>query len=321
MKKPFIIVKDLAVKMQGNTVLDGISFSILPNEHLAILGDSESGKTTLANVLAGKLHFEGKLLINSDNVTDTHTRIKLVEQRYSFKNLSGLNDFYYQQRFNSYDANDAPTVYEELLKASSPGSKPTCLPDRQANNIDFNLSVLGISHLKNSPLIQLSSGEHKRFQLAKALLNPSQVLILDTPYTGLDISAVKKLNKILEGISEKGTQIILIPGTFPIPDFITKVAFLKNKKLNFFGEKENFLPEENSNSLQRKHIYNTNLLTVSNKVSQYETIVEMKNIELKYGSHLIFKELNWKIKEGEKWLLKGRNGSGKSSLLSMITGD
>ena len=47
----------------------------------------------------------------------------------------------------------------------------------------------------------------------------------------------------------------------------------------------------------------------------------MKNIELKYGSHLIFQGLNWKIKEGEKWLLKGRNGSGKSSLLSMITGD
>jgi len=321
MQKPSIIVKDLVVKMQDHTVLDGISFSLLPNEHLAILGDSESGKTTLANVLAGKLNFEGKVLINSDNITETHTRIKMVEQRYSFKNLSGLNDFYYQQRFNSYDANDAPTVYEELLKASSPNSKPTCLPDRQANNIDFNLEVLGISHLKNSPLIQLSSGEHKRFQLAKALLNPPEVLLLDSPYTGLDISAVKKLNKILQQISEKGTQVILIPGTFPIPDFITNVAFLKNKKLKFFGEKESFHPEENSNSSQRKYIYNTDLLTVSNEVSQYETIVEMKNIELKYGSHLIFQGLNWKIKEGEKWLLKGRNGSGKSSLLSMITGD
>ena len=245
MQKPSIIVKDLVVKMQDHTVLDGISFSLLPNEHLAILGDSESGKTTLANVLAGKLNFEGKVLINSDNITETHTRIKMVEQRYSFKNLSGLNDFYYQQRFNSYDANDAPTVYEELLKASSPNSKPTCLPDRQANNIDFNLEVLGISHLKNSPLIQLSSGEHKRFQLAKALLNPPQVLLLDSPYTGLDISAVKKLNKILQQISEKGTQVILILGTFPIPDFITKVAFLKNKKLKFFGEKESFHPEEN----------------------------------------------------------------------------
>lgn len=314
MQKPSIIVKDLVVKTQDKTVLDGISFSLPANESLAILGASESGKTTLAKALAGKLHFEGKIFINSDDVTEMHTRTKLVEQRYSFKNLSGLNDFYYQQRFNSFDANDAPTIYEELLKASLPNSKPT-------NNIDFNLGVLGISHLKNSPLIQLSSGEHKRFQLAKALLNPPQVLILDTPYTGLDISAVKELNKILKQISQKGTQVILIPGTFPIPDFITNVAFLKNKNLEFFGKKEDFNLPKSQEFSRKEFIYNTDLLPVSDETSQYEAIVDMKNISLKYGNHLIFQGLNWKIKEGEKWLLKGRNGSGKSSLLSMITGD
>jgi molybdate transport system ATP-binding protein len=47
----------------------------------------------------------------------------------------------------------------------------------------------------------------------------------------------------------------------------------------------------------------------------------MKNIHLNYGDHIIFTGLNWKVKQGEKWLLKGRNGSGKSSLLSMVTGD
>jgi molybdate transport system ATP-binding protein len=47
----------------------------------------------------------------------------------------------------------------------------------------------------------------------------------------------------------------------------------------------------------------------------------MKNVHLSYGKHLIFSGLNWTVNEGEKWLLKGRNGSGKSSLLSMITGD
>ncbi|MEO8820915.1 MAG: ATP-binding cassette domain-containing protein, partial [Ginsengibacter sp.] len=326
MQKPSIIVTDLVVKTQDISVLDGISFSLLPNEHLAILGASESGKTTLAKALAGKLHYEGKIFINSDDVTEMHTRIKFVEQRYSFKNLSGLNDFYYQQRFNSFDANDAPTIYEELLNASSPNSKPTWPTGRQANNIDpiaigFNLEVLGISHLKNSPLIQLSSGEHKKFQLAKALLNPPQILILDTPYTGLDISAVKELNKILKEISQKGTQVILIPGTFSIPDFITNVAFLENKNLEFFGKKENFNLTKSEKSSRKEFIYNTDLLPVSDESYQYGTIVEMKNISLKYGEHLIFQELNWKIKEGEKWLLKGHNGSGKSSLLSMITGD
>lgn len=311
MSKTSIIVKDLVVKTQESTVLDGISFSLQSNQHLAILGNSGSGKTALAKALAGKIHWTGKILIDSNN--EKKSRVELVEQRYSFKNLSGISEFYYQQRFNSFDADDAPTIYQELLKASAQDSKPT-------NNIDFTLHILGIEHLKNSPLIQLSSGEHKRFQLAKALLNPPQVLLLDTPYTGLDVSVLKELDKILAEISSKGTKIILIPGTFPVPEFITNIAFLENKKLAFFGKKDDYNADEFNHSAEN-FIYNTDLLPVSNESSRFETIVEMKNIHLNYGTHTIFTGLNWKINEGEKWLLKGRNGSGKSSLLSMLTGD
>ena len=318
MQKPSIIVKDLVVKMQEKTVLDGISFSLEPNQHLAILGNAESGKTTLAKAIAGKIHFSGKIVTDFSNITVMPTRINFVEQRYSFKNLSGISEFYYQQRFNSFDSTDAPTIFEELFKDS-----------KQTNNINSVLAILGIDHLKNSPLIQLSSGEHKRFQLAKSLINAPQLLILDNPYTGLDVSVRKELDKILKEISDKGTQIILIPGTFSIPDFITHVAFLENKKLKFFGEKENFGSVRDDtnqgNSIadanHSKIIFNIDLLPDSNEQFQFDSVVEMKNIQLKYGEHTILQNVSWKVNQGEKWLLKGRNGAGKSSLLSMITGD
>jgi molybdate transport system ATP-binding protein len=313
MQKPSIIVKDLVVKTQDNTVLDGISFSLLPNQHLAILGNAESGKTILAKAIAGKIHYSGNVFTDFKYITGMHTRIELVEQRYSFKNLSGISEFYYQQRFNSFDSSDAPTIFHELLKNIS--------NSKQTNNINSVLEDLGIFHLKDSSLIQLSSGEHKRFQLAKALLNPPPLLLLDNPYTGLDVLVRKKLNKILKKISEKGTQIILIPGTFPIPDFITHIGFLQNKKLEFFGEKESFQSENFIHTQDKKIFYNTELLPVSNEDFQFETIVKMKKIHLNYGDHVILKDLNWKIEQGEKWLLKGRNGAGKSSLLSLITGD
>ncbi|MEO5907644.1 MAG: ATP-binding cassette domain-containing protein [Ginsengibacter sp.] len=313
MQKPSIIVKELVVKTQEQTVLDGISFSLFPNQHLVILGSAGSGKTTLAKALASKIHFSGNIFTDFTNITVIDTRIELVAQRYSFKNLSGISEFYYQQRFNSFDSSDTPTIFQELLKIVS-ASKAT-------NNLNSVLDDLGILHLKNAPLIQLSSGEHKRFQLAKALLNPPQVLILDNPYTGLDILVRKKLNKILEDISGKRTQIILIPGTFPIPRFITHIGFLKNKKIDFFGRKENFKPENPAPVEGTKIFYNTNLLPVSNEDFHFETIVEMKNIHLNYGKHIILKNLDWKIEQGEKWLLKGPNGAGKSSLLSLITGD
>ncbi|HZW70034.1 MAG TPA: ATP-binding cassette domain-containing protein, partial [Hanamia sp.] len=319
MQKLSIIVQNVIVKTEDKTVLDGISFSLRQNEHLAIIGGSGSGKTTLAKALAGKIHFDGNISFNSDDVTGRHTRIQLIDQRYAFRNLSGTSDFYYQQRYNSFDSQDAPTIYDELEKASVVANNN---PDdsKQTNNIDFTRAILGIEHLKNSPLIQLSSGEHKRFQLARALINPPDVLILDTPYTGLDVAGVKELNKILLEISKQRTQIIIIPGTFETPEFVTHACVVENGRIAYFGSKED-LALEQTESTENSYSYNSDLLPLSDLPLQFESVVKMKNIHLNYAKHLIFSGLNWTVNEGEKWLLKGRNGSGKSSLLSMITGD
>lgn len=319
MQKLSIIVQNVIVKTEDKTVLDGISFSLQQMEHLAIMGRSGSGKTTLAKALAGKIHFDGHISFSSDDVTGRHTRIQLIDQRYAFRNLSGTSDFYYQQRYNSFDSQDAPTIFDELKKVSLVANNN---PDdsKQTNNIDFTLAILGIEYLKNSPLIQLSSGEHKRFQLAKALINPPDILILDTPYTGLDVSGVNELNNILLKISNQGTQIIIIPGTFDIPDFVTHACFLENGRITYFGSKEDLVLEQTESS-ENSYSYNSDLLPLSDLPVQFESVIKMKNIHLNYGKHLIFSGLNWTVNEGEKWLLKGRNGSGKSSLLSMITGD
>jgi molybdate transport system ATP-binding protein len=314
MQQPTIIVKDLCIKTQEKTVLDGVSFILQPGQHLVLLGESGSGKTTLANAITHKIHFTGNITTAFD--PSVSPAIEMVEQRYSFKNLSGITDFYYQQRFNSFDADDAPTIFQVLLKKSGVTNH-----EAASDSINTILQVLGIAYLKDSPLIQLSSGEHKRFQLAKALLNPPALLILDSPYIGLDVTVRAELNRILSDLTRRGTQIILIPGTFPLPHFITHVALIEKGQLSFFGEKENFSTEDFISEENTKSIYDNTLLTASDEDFESGTIVKMKNVHIKYGEHIILQSLNWEIKQGEKWLLKGSNGVGKSSVLSMITGD
>jgi len=67
-----------------------------------------------------------------------------------------------------------------------------------------------MQHRKHSPLVQLSSGEHKRFQLIKAFLANPQILILDLPFLGLDLHTRKQLHHIINNAAIKGTRIIVI---------------------------------------------------------------------------------------------------------------
>jgi molybdate transport system ATP-binding protein len=81
---------------------------------LLITGSSGSGKTTLARAIAGKIFYKGSVTFKEDQ-----PKIIFVEQHYFFKSLSNTNDFYYQQRYNSFDSDDALTVAQELLKITA----------------------------------------------------------------------------------------------------------------------------------------------------------------------------------------------------------
>jgi len=304
MNKASIIVKSLCVKRQDNTILDAVSFELRANEHLAIIGSSGSGKTTLAKALSGKIFFQGTIEFGSEKPS-----ISFVEQHYHFKNHSNTNDFYYQQRYNSFDSNDTLTVTEEL--------QAVCNDNEKINSL---LSRLQLSHKKQSPLLHLSSGEHKRFQLTKALLVPSQIMILDEPFVGLDIASRKQLHNILNELAAKGTQIILITGVNEIPFCITHIAHFEKGKLKDFCEKSslNFNEVVYQNTY---HFINTNTLPVDKPQTDFTTAVKMVNVSIQYGDKKILHNINWKIQRGERWLLKGHNGAGKSTLLSLIYGD
>src|SRR6478609_1477957 len=113
-----IILNNVSVTLQGNDLLKHVSFELTPNKHLAIVGPSGSGKTILAKVLTGQLFAKGSVEINYDNCSSLLQKVQLIEQRYQFKNLSNISDFYYQQRFNSFDAADALTVIQELQQVA-----------------------------------------------------------------------------------------------------------------------------------------------------------------------------------------------------------
>jgi molybdate transport system ATP-binding protein len=99
----------LSVKLSGQPVLSDINFIIGTGESLAVIGGSGSGKTTLVKALAGQIFYFGKINFNAGE------RISVISRQHRFNNLSNLSNFYYQQRFNSFDADDSRTVEQELV--------------------------------------------------------------------------------------------------------------------------------------------------------------------------------------------------------------
>lgn len=304
-----IIANHISVTLEGAHLLQDVSFRLNANEHLAIIGSSGSGKTTLAKVMAGQVFAKGNVAITWDETSSLQKKVLLIEQRNQFKNLSHTSDFYYQQRFNSFDAADAETVWQALQNLGK--NKP--------EEVEYLLQQFGLHERRNAPLIQLSSGENKRFQLIKAVLSKPQILILDAPFTGLDAKARKGLHNTINGLAQNGTKIIVVTDAHQLPNCITHVALLHEGRLKCFIKKEEWnaslVLHENS---QHADIYS---LPLSENNEHFEQIVSMKNVTVRYSNKTILNNISWQIKPGEKWLLKGSNGAGKSTLLSLINGD
>ena len=298
MAQTSIIAKNISVNQQSNLLLNNISFAVNEGEHLLITGTSGSGKTTLAKVLGNEIFYKGSISFSINQ-----PKIILVDQHYNFKNLSNTNDFYYQQRYNSFDSNDAQTVVEELEKIST---------DKIA--IDSLLNQLNLMRRKYDSLLHLSSGEHKRFQLIKAFLQHADIFILDSPFTGLDVASRKILKQLIYEKSSTST-IILIADVEDVPSCITNVLELENGNLKNFKSKQEYSISRNQLS-----VFNVKIPFQKNN-KEFNVVVKLESVSVSYGDKQIFSNISWQINQGERWLLKGVNGSGKSTLISLIIGD
>ena len=292
---------------QGGFELRDISFSLHNNENMLITGASGSGKTMLAMALSGRLFVAGSLKKEYATDTDLLPETVYVEQRYTVRNRSNTVDGYYQQRYNGAECDDSYTVAEELHAVSD-----------DEERIDFLLHELSVAYLKNKPLLQLSSGEHKRFQLIKALLRPSQLLILDDPFTGLDADGRVKLNMILNVVADGGTMLILVAGMHhPLPDCMTHVLALDGGRQTAFTKKRLFIPAQRCTT----HALSSSSLPLQRSKWDFENAILMKNVTVEYDGKTILNNISWQVKKGERWLLKGRNGAGKSTLMSLVVAD
>lgn len=271
--------------------------------NLAIFGKPGSGKTLLAKSFAGEMFYTGTLAF-IENGKSVQPSVTYISESHSFKNLSNINGFYYQQRFNSSDADDAGTVWQELKHKGS------------EEDVKYWLDTFHLTHRRNVPLIQLSNGELKKTQIIRHLLKKPEVIILDKIFTGLDVQSREVMHEVLDRLSRQGTTIILIADKHDLPDCITHFAELGGGRLLNFDLIEN-IDFWNMDKQEKFSGPVPSMATIEHTGS----LIQLKGVNIKYGSKQILQDINWEVLPGEGWQIKGHNGAGKSTLLSIINAD
>ncbi|HRN73106.1 MAG TPA: ATP-binding cassette domain-containing protein [Ginsengibacter sp.] len=295
-------ISGLSYRESGAYVLKDISLGIRKGECWVITGASGSGKSTLLRCIQQYKSFTETIRF-ADGAEPV---VKLITHQHEFKNLSGISNFYYQQRFNATESSDCKTVWEDLVDEVGEADAMR------------GMELMEISYLKDEPQLQLSNGEHKRFQIAKALAHNAQWLLLDNAFTGLDAHARIMLERIIKDLKHKDVSVIMVEREY-LPGFFTHVCELDKGILTGVFTREQYLKFGNRKHIAREDI-DLSKLPVADDL-EFEYAVRMKNVNVKYGDRLILDNVSWEVKKGEKWCLTGPNGSGKSTLLSLITAD
>ena len=148
------------------------------------------------------------------------------------------------------------------------------------------------------PLVTLSSGELRKYQLRRALQSGPEILVIDNPYIGLDPQARKVLTRQLTELAATTTLVLVLSRVAEIPPFITHVIPVAD------GEAGEKLPRE---------AWLDAVLPPA--------VIRMRGVTIRYGERVILDSLDWTVRQGEHWALTGANGSGKSTLLSLICAD
>ena len=306
MQEPVVHIDRLKLQFRSKAILDNLSWTIRRAEQWLITGESGTGKTVLAKAICGLIPVSGTVELKFDPCSNLPARSLYVAQWFPFKDKQGGTNFYYQQRYNSTEAENSATVWEEL----SAYARKVNVESEQINKI---LQSFNLLHRKDAALIQLSSGEHKKIQLSKALLLKPQLLILDNPYTGLDVQTRQNLNELLNDACTLGMQLILISNDGDLPSCINCFGKMERGKLSTSMQP---FPEETRAVADLK----IPDFLMDPQVPA-PTIVDANNVNVSYNGKAVLKQLDWTVNTGEKWLLSGHNGSGKSTLLSLLTGD
>lgn len=205
-------VLEISKKIESNEILKRITFTQRKFQKIAIAGETGSGKSTLLKVIAGLIQPDA-----GGEVWFEHKKVKGPEE----KLVPGHPDiFYLTQHFE----------LPKFLRVEQVLAYASKISDNEADNI---FKICKIDHLLQRKTDQLSGGERQRIALAMLLVASPSLLLLDEPFSNLDIVHKNILRSVIHEISEnlKVTCILVSHDPGDMLSWADKILILKDGKV------------------------------------------------------------------------------------------
>ncbi|MBE6354670.1 MAG: ATP-binding cassette domain-containing protein [Treponema sp.] len=345
MMENLIQIKNCSVQKNSVRILKNLNFEMHGTEAWLITGPNGGGKAAFVDALSGKAEFstESKDSCFNSQFGDSVAVVSL-EAAASLIEEERMRDE--SEYMDKEDIGRTGRQYIcEVLGGSSKKGAP--LPPVASRLETFpQIKLCGVEKILDRGLRYMSTGEIRRTLLCRALLSGCRLLILSDPFAGLDAESRRILLEFFDTLSHRQTNaqenggfptIILCMERFhEIPDSINRVLEFKDKKISFCGsrdEYETLVKERRAKKALEREKTKTEFLNELKTIreqshalspaedSDEESLISFENVNVGWEDHHVLVNLNWEIKKGVHWLIRGPNGSGKTTILELITGD
>ena len=255
-----IFVKDLVKSFEvGKNLLDGLSFEVQAGERVGLLGKNGAGKTTVFRILTGEIDYdEGTVEIASGKKIGLISQIPrypagyTVEQvlRCAFGELDGI-----RRRMEALEGQMEENPTDQVLREYDRLSTRYQVGggyDMDVN-VDKICNGLGIPReMRAQDFSMLSGGEKTRANLARLLLEETDILLLDEPTNHLDMKSVEWLEEYLRKF--KGTVLTISHDRYFLDQVVTRIVELRGGQAEYYSGNYSFYVEEKEArfQLQRK---------------------------------------------------------------------
>ena len=302
---PVLEIVDLWVRYpRSDWILKGVNLRVGRGEQVLVIGETGSGKTTLARAITGlamiyECDVKGKVILDGTEISEEG--YGALTRRVA---LIGQNPYLY---FIEPLVGD--DLYGYALKVHG--------NERLARNA-FNkaLDDVGVRGLVQRYFFEISGGEAKRALVAKALISNPPLFIFDEPLMWLDDQGVEDFIRLLETLRGLERTVMIFEHRFiPLLRRVDKVYALKDGKLVDVTDRA----LATFKKLSCRPLYG---LRPEKKVDRKDVLLEAKDVHFKYDvkGGYVLKGIDLQLCRGDVVLIYGLNGQGKTTLLKILAG-